>query len=219
MKKLLFCLIATSAFAQVTKNVGDFNRISVFDQINVELIQGTEQKVVVNGKRSQDVEVVNSNGELKIRMTLEKLMKGEHVEAKVYFKDLKSIDASEGSYIGAGSVLRRDDFRLNAKEGAEIKLMLEVNEVSVRAVTGGIITLTGSASEMEAKLGTGGLLNARNLQTERTEVTINTGGEASVNASEYVDAKVTAGGNITIFGDPVKIDEKTTLGGSIRRAN
>ena len=75
MKKLLFCLIATSAFAQVTKNVGDFNRISVFDQINVELIQGTEQKVVVNGKRSQDVEVVNSNGELKIRMTLEKLMK------------------------------------------------------------------------------------------------------------------------------------------------
>lgn len=217
-KIVLMCLAFTAATAQVRKNVGDFNRISVFDRINLELVQGSAGKVEVTGKRSSDVEIVNNNGHLKIRMKLGKLLKGENVEAKVYYDALRSIDAGEGSYVSSGETFKADKVELNAKEGAEIKLHLEVNEVETRSVTGGIINLTGTTSEMESKLGTGGILNARNLQAERVEVSVNAGGEAMVNASEYVEAKVNAGGDIIIYGDPSKVDEKTTLGGNIRRS-
>ncbi len=217
MKKLVLAILLVSqvSMGQITKNLGDFNAVKVFDQINVELIQSSENKIEISGKRSNDVEVVNKNGDVKIRMKFEKLLKGEDVTVKLYFSELKSIDASEGSYIICDEIFKQTSLDITAKEGAEIRLKLDLQKVNVRAVTGGIIKISGSATNQDASLGTGGILKAENLETAQTSVTITTGGEADVRASDLVDAKVRAGGDITIFGSPKQVNKKTTLGGSI----
>jgi len=50
-------------------------------------------------------------------------------------------------------------------------------------------------------------------------VSVFAGGKAFVNSKEYVEANVTAGGTIEIFGNPDKVDEDKTFGGSIIRKN
>lgn len=221
MKNLVLAmfLIAQISMAQVTKNLGDFDQVKIFDRLNVELIKSSESKIEITGKRSGDVEVVNKNGEVKIRMKFEKLLKGEDITIKLYFKDLKSIDGSEGSYIICDEVFKQTALDVTAKEGAEIRLKLDLQKVKVRAVTGGIIKITGSATNQDASIGTGGILEAQNLETAQTSVTITTGGEADVRATDLVDAKVRAGGDITIFGSPKQINKKTSLGGSIVESN
>lgn len=57
------------------------------------------------------------------------------------------------------------------------------------------------------------------LETISTEVSVNAGGEASVRASQKVDAKVRAGGNVKIYGNPSNISESTALGGRIETMN
>jgi hypothetical protein len=217
MKKLVMAmfLIAQVSVAQVTKNIGDFDEVKVFDRINLELIPSSENKIEITGKRSNDVEVVNKNGEVKIRMKLEKLLKGEDVTAKLYFSELKSIDASEGSYIICDAIFKQTSLDITAREGAEIRLKLDLQKANIKAVTGGIIKVTGNATNQDAKIGTGGILEADNLETAQTSVTITTGGEADVRATDLVDAKVRAGGTITVFGSPKQINKKTTLGGTI----
>ena len=42
---------------------------------------------------------------------------------------------------------------------------------------------------------------------------------SDVRASQLVEAKVRAGGIITIFGKPKQINQKTVLGGSINQSN
>lgn len=221
MKKLVIALflIAQISTAQVSKNLGDFDSVKVFDRLNVELIKSNENKIEITGKRSGDVEVVNKNGEVKIRMKFEKLLKGEDVNAKLYFTDLKSIDGSEGSYIICDEVLKQTSIAITAKEGAEIRLKLDVENAKTKAVTGGIIKVNGSADIQDASIGTGGILEAQDLQTSQTSVTITTGGEADVRALNLVDAKVRAGGDITIYGSPKQINKKTTLGGNITESN
>lgn len=221
MKKLVviaMILMAQILIAQVTKNLGDFDSLKVFDRLNVELIPSSENKIEIKGERSNEVEVVNKNGELKIRMSLKKLLKGEEITAKLYFKKLESIDGSEGSYIICDDVFKQTSMEITSKEGAEIKLKLDVKKTKIKAVTGGIIKLSGEATNQDVSIGTGGIVEADSLKTSQTTVSITTGGEASVRASELVDAKVRVGGTITIFGSPKQINKKTVLGGTIEES-
>ncbi len=211
-------IIAQVSFAQVSKNLGDFDELKVFDQISVEIVPSNENKIEITGKRSQDVEVVNNNGQLKIRMKLEKLLSGEDVVIKLYSSGLRSIDVSEGSYVESAATLSQSSLELIAKEGGQIKLNVELKKLNVKAVTGGRVIVSGSADNQDINIGTGGKVEAKELVTTQTSVKISAGGEADVNATDLVDANIKAGGDVTVYGNPKEINEKTTLGGSVRRA-
>ena len=211
-------IIAQVSFAQVSKNLGDFDELKVFDQISVEIVPSDENKIEITGKRSQDVEVVNNNGQLKIRMKLEKLLSGEDVVIKLYSSGLRSIDVSEGSYVESAATLSQSSLELIAKEGGQIKLNVELKKLNVKAVTGGRVIVSGSADNQDINIGTGGKVEAKELVTTQTSVKISAGGEADVNATDLVDANIKAGGDVTVYGNPKEINEKTTLGGSVRRA-
>src|SRR5690606_28532479 len=130
--------------------------IAVFDRISVELIQSNESKIEIKGDRANEVELVNKNGNLKVRMKLKKLLDGEEVTAKVYYKSLESIDASEGSYVIGDDVFKQASIKVNTKEGSEIRVNLDVQKAELRAVTGGILQVKGSATNQDASVGTGG---------------------------------------------------------------
>jgi hypothetical protein len=74
------------------------------------------------------VEVVNNNGELKLRMPFPKLLSGEDISIKLYFKNIESIAASEGSYVSSEANFKQTIMDLNAREGAEIKIDLDVEK-------------------------------------------------------------------------------------------
>ena len=220
-KLFILLLITQMGFSQetTTKNLGDFDAVKVFDKISLQLIPSEESKIELSGKNSSEVEIVNNNGELKVRMPIGKFLSGEDVTALLYYKNIQSLDACEGSYVSSEKRIKQISFSLNTKEGAEIKLKLEVQKLSIRATSGGIINLEGTAKNQDIIISSGGVLNAKDLQTEQTNVSINAGGTADVRASELVDAKVRAGGTITIFGKPKQINQKTVLGGSINESN
>ena len=89
MKKLFlitFVLLSQITIAQVTRTLGDFDKVKVFDKLNVKLIPSNENKIIITGKRENEVEVLNKNGELKLRMPFPKLLSGDDVIIKLFFK-------------------------------------------------------------------------------------------------------------------------------------
>ena len=221
MKKvfILFSLIVTSTFnaQEVSKDLTRFNEVKVYDRISAELVPSDRNYIEISGKRSAEVEVIQKNDELKVRMPLTKLLKGEEISVRIYFtQPLEEIEAFEGSLITSEKLIKADDLEITAKEGSQINLEIQVEELDVKVVTGAEIMLRGTvAGEMEAEISTGGVLDAKNLKTKRTEVSINAGGEAEVNATDFVKARTKAGGTIHIYGKPAKIDQQTFAGGTI----
>ena len=220
-KLFILLLITQMVFSQetATKNLGDFDAVKVFDKISIQLIPSEENKIELSGKNSLEVEIINNNGELKVRMPIGKFLSGEDVTALLYFKNIQSLDACEGSYVSSEKVIKQLSFSINSKEGAEVKLKIEVQKLTVRATSGAKINIKGTAKNQDIIITSGAVLNAKDLQTEQTNVAISAGGTADVRASELVDAKVRAGGTITIFGNPKQINQKTVLGGSINQSN
>ncbi|TBX71205.1 DUF2807 domain-containing protein [Flavobacterium silvisoli] len=220
MKKIVFSLVLLSsvAFGQVEKNVGDFSKITAFDRIDVFLIPGSENKVLLDGNGADEVQLVNKNGELKIRMPLTKMLDGDNISATVYYKNINAIEANEGSRIASGDKIKVTAFDIIAKEGSEVKLILDVAKLTVRTANGSKITLEGKAKNQDVVVNSGGIYEAEKLITEQTTIAGNAGGEADIFATDLVDAKVRAGGNITIYGKPKQINQKVIAGGTIKEA-
>ena len=218
MKKIFFIslLISQLSFSQIEKEVGDFYKVTSFDKIDVILIQADENKVLLSGNDSESVELVNKNGELKIRMPLLKLMSGDNISATVYFKSISAVEANEGSRISSYEIFEAKSFDIIAKEGAEIKIKLNADRATIKSASGAIIEVSGNTTNQEVVLGSGGIYRADNLKTKQTVITVNAGGEASVYASDLVDAKVRAGGSILIYGKPKQINKKIFIGGKIQ---
>jgi len=221
MKKIVYSLLLISsiAFSQTEKSVGDFNKVTAFDQIDVTLIQGKENKVLLTGSGSEKVELVNKNGELKIRMPLTRLLDGDNVSATVYYKKIDAVEANEGSRIASEATFTATSFDIKAKEGSQIKIKLQVDRLTVRVANGSTINLSGTAKNQEVLVNSGGIYEAEKLVTNQTVITVNAGGESDVYATDLVEAKVRAGGDIIIYGKPKQINQKIVAGGTIKEAN
>ena len=222
MKKLMILAVvflSQLTNAQATRNLGDFDEVKVFDKINVKLIESSENKIVVTGARADEVETVNKNGELKIRMPFPQLLSGEDIMVKLYFKNLESIAVSEGSYVSSEKDFKQTSLDLNAKSGGEINLDINVDKVIVKANAGGIVTLSGKAKNQDVVITSGGILNAKDLETSQTTISVAAGGKSEIHASTLVDAKVRAGGSIFIYGKPKQINKEVFIGGTILEKN
>lgn len=218
MKKLVYSLLIFSsiAFSQTEKSVGDFNKVTSFDQIDVVLIKSNENKVEIEGSGSDDVELVNKNGELKIRMPLNKLLSGDNISVTVYFKEIDAVEANEGSRIASEEIFKTTLFNVIAKEGSEISIRINADKLTGKIANGSTVNIEGNAKNQDILVNSGGIYNAKTLKTEQTTVTCNAGGNANVYASDLVEAKVRAGGTILIYGKPKQINQKTFAGGTIK---
>ena len=218
MKKgiaLVFILLTQIVAAQVTRDLGDFDEVKVFDKLNLKLIASTENKISITGNRENELEIVAKNSELKLRMPFPQLLAGEDISIELYYKNIESIEASEGSRISSDAPFKQTQININAKSGAEISVDLDVAKASIRAVSGGIIKLSGIAVNQDVTIASGGILNTEELHTSQTSVTVSAGGSADVYATLLVDAKVNAGGSIVIYSKPKHINQKTVIGGTI----
>lgn len=211
--------VSFMGFTQTTieNNPGDFKELKVYDLINVTLIKSDTVKAIISGENKNDVSIMNDNGVLKIKMKLDEKFDGNKTNVTLYYKDIDVIDVNEGAYVSSEETFTKYKMELRAQEGGFIKVNLMVTEVDIKAVTGGEIQTNGTATRQDVSINTGGIYKGENLITESTKVSIRAAGNAYVNATHLVDAKIRAGGDIFIYGKPKQINESKVLGGQIKR--
>ena len=224
MKNILVAvifLITTVAFSQseITKEIGEFSELKVFDLIEVELIKSNKNEAIISGRNKNDVVIVNKNGKLKIRMNLEESFDGDHTKVKLYYTNVDIIDANEGAKIWSKDKIKQYEVELKAQEGGKINVDLKVTTTSIKSVTGGVVEVSGKSQNQNISISTGGVYKGKDLKTESTEIAIRAGGEADVNATDVLDIKIRAGGDVFIYGEPKKVNKSKALGGRIKHMN
>jgi len=207
----LAILITGTITAQrpISKTVGEFTELKVYDLINVEMIKSKENKVEIRGKNASEVVIINKDGTLKIRLNLEESFDGNKTDVKLFYTAFDIIDVNEGASVSSKEQINQFEVELKAQEGGLINLNLETKETKIKSVTGGIIELQGKTNNQDITIGTGGILKAENLESVKAKVAIRAGGEAHINAVELLDIKIRAGGDVYIYGNPKEVKENT----------
>lgn len=222
MKKCILFLscifISIAVFSQnpVEKKVTDFKEVKVFDKIQVTLIKSDTNKVSITGEHKHEVKLLEDEGALIIRLETSDRLDGEATFVEVFYTNLESIDSNEGSVITSKETIVSENLELRAQEGGKIAVNITSENIKVKSVSGGEITASGTTTFQDININSGGKFYAKDLQSKTTEVSVTAGGRAEIYAIENVDAKVTAGGTIKIFGNPKNIKKKRFAGGKIQ---
>ncbi|MDM9629862.1 head GIN domain-containing protein [Robiginitalea aurantiaca] len=217
----LLGLLQQNARAQdktVNQTLTSFSEIKAFDGVSVNLISSDKNEAVIRGANVNDVAILVTDGSLKIRMKVTKIFSGYRTFVDVYYKQpIAVIDVNEDARIISEGTIKQEVLEVKAQEGGEIQVRAEVTQFLVKAVTGGVIKAEGNSKNQDVQINTGGSYRGKAFKTGFCTVNVNAGSLAEIFASDYVKATVKAGGEVLVYGDPSKMDEKTVFGGSIKR--
>ena len=219
MKRFILTLLIIPSLLvsqeEINRNLGEFTKLSIYDGINVELIKSDENKVEASGENTRFVVVKNKNGNLKIRLNVQKRFSGDRTMVKLYYKNIYSFIAHEGSNIFSKDTIKQADLKIKGHTGSRIDIPVELNSISVTSTAGAKITLRGSSTYLEASSATGSEINARNMVIEDGEVSALSGSMVDVRAETSLEAVARIGGVINIHSKTERITEKVSLGGSV----
>jgi len=219
MKKYILTLLIIPSLLvsqeEINRNLGEFTKLSTYDGINVELIKSDENKVEASGENTRFVVVKNKNGNLKIRLNVQKRFSGDRTMVKLYYKNLYSFITHEGSNLFSKDTIKQADLKIKAHTGSRIDVPVELNSISVTSTAGAKITLRGSSTYLEASSATGSEINARNMVIMDGEVSALSGSMVDVRAETSLEAVARIGGVINIHSKTDRITEKVSLGGSV----
>ena len=227
MKRIIYIcafIFSFNAIAQsvITKNLGDFTTLKVYNGIEVELIKSNEHKLEITGEKSEIVKIKNVNNTLKLSLPFSLKPENNAADGKVliklyYNKDIAIIDANEGSTI-TGKDIIQDKLEVNTQERAFINLVIKVKYLEVRASSGGMIKLTGATKNQNVDVDLYGIYNGFGLKSEvNSTVKAGTGAKAEILAGEILNAKVSFGGSIFYKGNPEVLKDKKVIGGIIQK--
>ena len=210
--------ISSGQNEKITQELQKFKEIKAFDGISVNLIRSSVNKAIITGANTKKVAIVNNEGVLKIRMEVGKIFSGYRTFIDVYYtENLLVIDGNEDARITSDDIIKQEILELKAQEGAQLIIKAQVEQLLVKTVTGGVIKASGSSDNQDVLINTGGIYEGKEFKTKFCTVNVNAGSRASINASSYVKAVVKAGGEVLVYGNPTKIEEKTVFGGTIRK--
>lgn len=208
--------------SKVTKNLGDFTVLKVYNGIELELIKSTEQKLEITGNKSEMVKIKNVDNTLKISLPFSlkpenNAANGEVLVKLYYSNNIDIVDANEGATI-TGKEIKQDKLEVNVQERAFINLVVKTKHLEVRASSGGIIKLTGTTKNQNVDVDLYGIYNGFGLiANSNSTVKAGTGAKAEIFADETLNAKVSFGGSIFYKGNPEVVKDKKVIGGIIQK--
>ncbi|QXP51088.1 DUF2807 domain-containing protein [Cellulophaga sp. HaHa_2_95] len=216
---LVFALINGQAQNEkVTQNLDKFTTVKAFDGLSINLIKSSVNKAVITGANTTKVAIINNDGVLKLRMEIGKIFSGYRTFVDLYYtEELITLDVNEDARITSKEAIKQDLLELKAQEGGELVINTQVEQLLIKTVTGGIITTTGFSDNQDVMINTGGIYQGKAFKTNFTTVNVNAGSKAEIYAVNYVKASVKAGGEVLVYGNPKKMEEKTVFGGTIKR--
>lgn len=212
---VLFFLVQ-GLYSQDTMRLEHFDEIALTGIIEVTLLQGNEEKVVLTTDNfdRDDVMVRVEEGTLIIKV-LKSLVKDAKIEIQVTYQQLRRIKANAGAMVTANNPIVIDKLDLKANSGAEMELQVEVNKLKARLAEGAQIHLSGTTESQTVTASTGAIYDAYDLQSDYTYVNANTGASAEVIATKSIEATANTGGQVEYKGEPENIKTKDFLGGGV----
>lgn len=206
------------------RNVRSFDAVKVSAGIDLFISMGDNEsvKVVADDDIIDDVKTEVRGGTLHVYMKNQNWLDnifswGKTIPRKVYVtaSELNSIEASSGSDVKSENTLKGDALKVEASSGSDVKLDVIYKEVTLSTSSGSDARLSGRAKYFNARSSSGSDINARDLEAQICKVSVSSGADATVTATEELEANASSGGDVGYYGNPEKVDIDESSGGDV----
>jgi hypothetical protein len=238
IKSLLICmLIAGTAYAFASpkthiapqqkvedRHLSGFNAVEVGGPFDVRLTQGPTESVKVEAPDDVMSHIITEvdNGVLKVYSKHEDGFHwgdlfGHHRKILVYvtIKDVNAVTVSGSGDVTFKEGLHADKMNLRVSGSGDVDGVLEVKELQTQVSGSGDVKLSGHAGTSSVRISGSGDYSAHGLITQNTDIHVSGSGDASIYASNKVDASVSGSGDIRYSGSPKSVYKSKSGSGDI----
>lgn len=220
-----FCLSGSGNVVSEEFTLSEFTEVENQTVVDVEIVQGDEQKVVVEGDQNiMDQLQMNVHGnelsidlrdgcynhfELKVYITVPYL---EKVSVKstgdVFIDDFDGLDyltlktSSTGDIIGTGVLEVDNVLELRTSSTGNIDLEAYTYDLNASISGTGDITLVGSCKNQDVEMNSTGKYKAYDFESENCTIRVSGTGDAKLNVSEQLDVHISSTGDVYYLGSP-----------------
>lgn len=226
---LLLSLVNLFSFAQgkETRNVGDFDYISMNISGKVYVTQGNRNEIIVEADRDdmENIKTEVRGGKLSIstRENGSWFRWGDGIDGKVNVyvtvKELRGVSVSGSGDVISQNTIKTEDFEASISGSGDIEIELDARGVQSRITGSGNIELTGSARRARLSISGSGKYFAEELKVDDYEVAISGSGRASINANGNLDVRISGSGSVYYSGNPIGVNTNVSGSGRVRRNN
>ncbi|MDB9755452.1 DUF2807 domain-containing protein [Winogradskyella sp.] len=195
-----------------------FNAIKISQGLELQITQskGVALRVEADENLQDLIMTKVENNVLSIYST-ENIRRAASKKIILSLVDLSSIKATSGSDVSTTNTINSANLDVSATSGALITLDIETKKLDCNSTSGSLITITGKTQNLVASATSGSNIDAKNLNSEISNVKSTSGANISVNTSKELTARATSGGVIKYFGNPEKVDKSDSSAGSIKK--
>jgi len=195
-----------------------FNAIKISQGLELQITQskGVALRVEADENLQDLIMTKVENNVLSIYST-ENIRRAASKKIILSLVDLSSIKATSGSDVSSTNTINSPNLDVSATSGALITLDVETKKLDCNSTSGSLISITGKTQNLVASATSGSNIDAKNLNTEISNVKSTSGANISVNTSKELTARATSGGVIKYFGNPEKVDKSDSSAGSIKK--
>lgn len=213
---LLFLGLGTFA-QESTADLGNFNEAEITNGLKVIFERADKTSIEITGSNKEKVKANVENGLLRIGLRGYRLLNEDDTQVVIYYTQINRVTARRNSEIEFSEELEQEQIAFEIKEGSDLAVSLNVDLLSARVSTSSTLFASGEAKKMEVKVFSEGAFQGENLITETADTEVNTNAIANIFVKDYLKATANAGGTILVYGDTKEIDQKTSLGGSVKK--
>lgn len=200
--KTLFTLavLAAAQFASAQKTVElkEFKTLSVSGDVTLTLVKSSENKAVIHSGEDE-LQVQDGGNSLAIN--------GDGTLTVYYTAAIESISAGADTNVSGKDEIKGKDFNLAAAADSRVTLNLNVKNLNVAAGADSQVHINGNAQVLIAAVASDGKFDVKDLAAEDVRIALASDAQATITAKGIVDATVASDGQLTIYGNPKKLNK------------
>ena len=220
------CFKSTGKVMEESRDVGFFNKIVLYDNVNLHLTQGnTNQLTVKAGKNLMKKIVTETNGDstLKIaNLNSCNFIRSYKIPVDVYltFTNLWDIEYHSVGTVDNTDTLRLDSLQINVREGGgDIRLCVNAFKLSTNLHNGtATMECSGKTGLLFVYSGEFGLIDNRNLSAHMVYLRTKSSNDVYIRATHTLMATIMNIGNVYYYGNPSVLQKDGAGSGALIRA-
>jgi hypothetical protein len=212
-------LTGSGSTMTVERTVGNFNKVSVSDGINLFIEQGSSKTLTIEAEDNLISRIGTRVifGKLTIGFTGFSFIARSTRPINVYVEaeELKDIELSGEANIKCDD-LKTDALEIDITGESTADLAVQCNSLVVDATGGSVIDIEGVTDRQEIELNSWADYNAAGLNSRECFAEVNSGASADVDVSEKLIAEIHSNGVLNYTGSP-DITQEISSGGSLNK--
>lgn len=183
--------------------IKQFDKIKLNGAFNVELSQNDTSRLVIKTTQHHhdNLKIHDRNNTLSIESKLKHITSNE-IKLFITFDKIESMEIEGGVNLNTTGYLIFEDFKIDVEGGANINMELTANQLSAKAEGGVNMDLKGRVNYFKIATEGASNIDADHLKAERVKCSVTGVGNASVYATEQLDAYLEGLGKIGYRGNP-----------------